>query len=774
MPSSRVARRVWCHAALASALALAASAAAAAPRTPLAIPAGPLGEVLTAFGRQTGVSVGYAGALPPVVSPGARGKLEPAAALRRILRGSHLIATRLDASAFRLDRSVAEPSEAPPQLLDDEIVVTATKRQETLADVPFAMSVVDLDRTQFRDRVATTADVVPASGDVQITNLGPGRNRIFVRGIADSPFSGPTQSTVSLYVDDARISFAAPDPDLRLVDIARVEVLKGPQGTLYGTGSLGGIYRIVPNKPAPDEWSGSLALGLTALDHGAAGGSIEAVLNAPLKTDVSALRIAAYGIRDGGWIDDPGRGVVNVNRVVTDGVRAALSSRIGDGWTVEAAGIFQHIQSRDSQYADAASGKLARATAFAEPGDNDFRSGRVAVSGELGGADVNSTTAYVAHDVEERYDASAAAASFALPAPLRFDQLQKLRLWTHETRISDSAAARPWVAGLALLTAQSDLSGNLSGTSGIVTPVLNLRHRVDEAALFGEATLPLIDHIDVTGGLRASATISKDDSAVSAREVHRTKISVVPSLAARWRPMDRLIVYARFASAIRPGGLNPAGAPITFKPDELQSFETGVRYATADQRLAVELNLFRVSWSDIQSDLLLPNGLVSTANIGNGRNLGGELTVKATPIHGWHIEAVFVVQEAELVRALASGASRSESGLPSVPDRSARLSVEHDRRIGTARLSIEGSLRYIGHSRLSFDPTLDRPMGGYAIADLDTSLSSASWRLGVGVTNIFDSVGDSFSFGNPFSIRTTDQRTPVRPRSLTVRLERAF
>lgn len=106
---------------------------------------------------------------------------------------------------------------------------------------------------------------------VASTYLGAGRNKLFIRGIADSSFTGPTCATVGQYFGDLRLSYNAPDPDLRLADLAAVEVLEGPQGTLYGAGSLGGLIRLVPNAPDPTRFSGSAMLGGSATTHGAPG-----------------------------------------------------------------------------------------------------------------------------------------------------------------------------------------------------------------------------------------------------------------------------------------------------------------------------------------------------------------------------------------------------------------------------------------------------------------------------------------------------------------------
>ncbi len=181
------------------------------------------------------------------------------------------------------------------------------------------------------------------------TYLGAGRNKLFIRGIADSSFTGPTQATVGQYFGDLRLSYNAPDPDLRLADLAAVEVLEGPQGTLYGAGSLGGLIRLVPNAPDPTRFAGSAMLGGSATTNGAPGAGCAGGAQPPLIADRLAIRLVADSASEGGYIDKPLLGRTDVNRTRIAGGRAAVKADLGGGWSVEAVGIGQRIRGADSQ-----------------------------------------------------------------------------------------------------------------------------------------------------------------------------------------------------------------------------------------------------------------------------------------------------------------------------------------------------------------------------------------------------------------------------------------
>src|SRR5262249_1992977 len=140
------------------------------------------------------------------------------------------------------------------------------------------------------DRARTTNDLTDQVAELTTTNLGAGQDKVFLRGLTDSIVPGLSESMVGIYLDEARIGDDAPDPDLRLVDIERVEVLNGPQGTLYGAGSLGGLLRIVTHKPETDEYQAMFEASIADTKHGDLSSGFETMLNVPIVTGVLAAR----------------------------------------------------------------------------------------------------------------------------------------------------------------------------------------------------------------------------------------------------------------------------------------------------------------------------------------------------------------------------------------------------------------------------------------------------------------------------------------------------
>lgn len=767
----RAVRFAWSGAALAS---LSHGVALAAPRK-VDIPAGSLQSALTDLSGQIGISVGMEGAIPPHPTPRVRGTMEPDAALARLLKGSGLRAVRVGPTIWRLDRqpvNLPAPAKASVAIPLDDIVVTGRKRDELLSDAPTAISVIQPDMTSQMMARRGIHDALAFTAGAFTTNLGPGRDRTFLRGVADSAFNGSTQSTVNLYLDDARVSYATPDPDLRLVDIDRIELLQGPQGTLYGSGALGGIVRIIPNKPDLQNWFGVAAIEGSLVAHGGPGGAIEGVINAPLIPDRLGLRLAIYGDQGGGWIDDRARGASNVNRSRRSGARAMLGWQIADGWRADVGLTTQWLNVRDSQYAFRG---LERSTARAEPHDNDFLAATATVRGKLGALDLTSSTAYVTHEFGSIYDATLRSGALGLASPLGFEELRLLRLMNQEIRLSDALSRRPWVAGLTMLQAENTLEDSFLPATSSHVPLLSQHDDSLEVALFGEVTQPLGTSWSGTVGARAYLARVDNEQDGQARRRAR-KNGIAPSLTLSWHPLDRGVVWLRYASAVRPGGINTDGDPgaRSFRSDELKSLELGWRLTLAGGRLLLNGSLFGLRWENVQSDTLGTDSLVRTINAGSARNIGAELAAMLH-IEPFRLEGNLTFQHGRLYRpSVAANAIGDDNRLPVLPDHAGGLKLSYSQPVGVATVGGFISARYTGSARLSFDPALNRSMGDFWVGDIGAELSCGDWKAALTIANLFDQREDSFGYGNPFTVRLIAQRTPMQPRTLTLRLQKDF
>ncbi len=685
------------------------------------------------------------------------------------------MAQQVDETTFRLTlrprRHHLDPNRAATVTersneLPEDITVTASKRSERAGNLPLSLSIIVPSSLPSGGR--DSDGVIAAAESVVSTNLGPGRNRIFLRGVADSAFSGPTQSTVSLFLDEARVSYANPDPDLKMIDIDRVEILRGPQGSLYGTGALGGIIRIVTTPPDFDRWSGLIASYATTVSHGGIGGGGDAVLNAPLVRDRLALRLVAYSEVIPGWIDNLGTGQSDANRVLRSGGRATLAWVPVEGWRASIGATGQWINTRDSQYSDG-SGEYSKRTALAEPHDNDFIVAHGDIAGTIGKLDLEASAAYVAHEVASIYDAASVAATYGLPAPLGYHEDSNLHLWSGELRVSEANLRHPWLVGLSYLSANSVVRGRMEASQASKL-IRDDEDRDQEIAIFGEATQPVLRHLDLRLGMRAFTSTGSNERSLGTDRSNR-RVGVTPSVTLAWQPRDGANLWLRYASAIRPGGLTGTTTPATFKSDKLESVEAGWKVAFGHSRLVLSGAIFGYRWKNLQSDVLGSDGFISTINAGTAHDFG----IEAGALYGIGIvrlEASVTVQQARLDTPVPGRGD--DRRLPVVPDTLAHANMRLPFRI--AGLAGEASLsgRFIGRSRLSFDPLLDRRTALFATIDSGVSLGRDHWKVSLDATNLLDADGNSFAFGNPFTLRATPQRTPTRPRMVTLRMERNF
>ncbi len=734
---------------------------------------------MPAFSTQSGVSVGMQGNLPRVRTHAVAGTFTAQQALALMLEGTGLEVQRLGAATFRLRRATtataasAAParSQQVPEL--DEVIVTGAKRGQSLRTVANSIQVFSgeaLAASAPPDGSAAAAllDVTTSS-----TNLGPGRDRQFIRGVADSAFLGPSQATVSLQFDETRATFDGPDPDLRLLDIEQIEVLKGPQGPLYGSGALGGVYRIVPRRP--DLWGndfrGQVHSTTVARGELVAGGDL--MWNLALVPGRLAMRGVAYALTDPGWINNAD-GRVNANSTDTHGGRLSVAAALPADWTLELQGVAQQMSTRDSQYLLVSGHTLQRSGVLPEPRDNDFYLGALTARGRMFGHAALVTVSGVRHEANAILDASAAADVWGESAPLRYSDRREYHIANQEARVWSSGEGRiDWLVGASRILSTSKTRGLLEPESAAAREVLSLSERVDETALFGEMSVPFAERWRATPGLRLFRNSVRDVSAGAEgdpdQQRNAVQYSLTPSFSLDWQTPDAgRFYYLRFARAVRAGGLNPAGTgeDLRFRADKLSNLDLGFRRQHPGRALELQTVVFATRWQHIQSDYLLENGLVGTRNVGNGSNFGVEVTLRWSLASQWMLEGAGTLQHARLFDPLVDVVE--DARLPVVPDVRLHGAVARTFALGTWQGSVRTSIDYFGSSHLSFEPALDRRTGAFATMGAGLDLRRGGLSLALRVTNLLDSRADTYSFGNPFSVTTTDQHTPVRPRAVSL------
>ena len=765
------------------------------------IPLQPRTTALLMLGRQAHVSLGLRDGVRCEGFAAAVDRLTIAQALHRLLDGSRCEAVFVDPGTILIVRrpppplptpaKFAAPMNAPVSV--DEVIVTAEKRPEFVSRAASDLSVLPTEII-LSHGAADASALVGLTAGITVTNLGPGRDKILVRGLSDGPLTGRTQSTVGIYLDDLRLTYNAPDPDLRWTDIAQVEVLRGPQGSLYGAGSIGGVIHVVTNAPDPSAAAGEITTSGTLTARGEPSDTLEGFVNQPLGGG-AALRIAGWLESDGGYIRNAGSGGSDVNATRRDGFRASVlwEPRADLSW--RATLINQSIYTGDAQYAEPSVGPLARTTAAAEPHDNDFRSLDVSVRWRRRSTELTGNLGLIEHDVVSQYDASAAPASLTagVMQPAAYREDNHIRALVAEARITSAPQDRfTWLAGAFATFGEQELSSRVLGEDSTGGYAEVRRDQLLEAALFGEATLEFLPKMSMTLGGRLFASRGRVRSGVTPTDGpafagRATDSGFAPKVKVTYHASSAWTVYVEAAEGYRAPGLNTGGGPLQtfggsaggqprrlYSSDDLWSFEGGARYSALSGRLRAHAAAFYAVWRDIQSDLLLPSGLPFTANLGDGQTVGFEAEA-ALVAGGATVGVNGVVEEPELDRPDPGFPLRADAALAGVPRRSFGVHAEYRVSLpGGGAAGVSGRANYVGASRLTFDASTSVPMGDYVDSHAEIWMAKGRLKLTAFVDNLCDTRGDTFAYGNPFTLRTTAQTTPQRPRTIGIRLTRDF
>ena len=740
------------------------------------------------------------------VSPAVIGTMTMDVALSRILAGSGCTSTIGSNGAVFIRRAavisaprpfrpvVSRPRSLPADVSElSDIVVTAERRPDTAQQAPTALTAISGDRIGLSD-VTDLTDVGSLVAGMTVTNLGSGRNKILLRGMSDGAFTGLTQSTVAIYLDLAPITYSAPDPDLKLVDIDRVEVLRGPQGTLYGTGPIGGVVRIVTNRPDPDDLSLDLSATQSATRSGGGNSDYSATANVPLFVGRVALRGSIYKESFGGYINDVNLNLHRVNDGSRLGRRIALAGRVTRDWSVTAGYVHQSIDTEDTHYVYRVLGGLTRANLVREPHRNDFDETYVAVNGHGNWGRFDASVADIRHSFTSRYDASSALINFGSFGRIgALDEDKDIHLVVGEMTLhSPKTGPLRWLAGAFFSTSTTSADTTLSALLPLPVRVVYTEKRdddLDELAVYGEVSLDLTPSLTATAGARFYGFDYSAVSDVAQRSTHRRfsgageVAGLSPKFGLNYRAGPDLNLYAQISQGHRTGGFNTAG-PIgqmfagrvgmparEYSSDTLWNYELGAKVRLWHGRVQGRVAAFVSRWDNIQSDQFLPSGLAYAVNVGDGANKGLEIETNWRATQDFEIRFNALLADPEITRPSAAFNSRGDAGLPGVPAVSANLNSSYRRPIWRDLVfTADGSIAYVGASRLTFDASRRYRMGDYVTGRLSIGIESDRWSATAFVDNPFDTEANTFSFGDPFRLPEALATTPLRPRTVGLTL----
>jgi iron complex outermembrane receptor protein len=561
----------------------------------------------------TGVDGSYSIAVPP----GAYTVSVSLAGFRRGSRGVEVPETGATAD-FSLDAQLSE-----------EVTVTAMKRETTIIDTPFSIAAPTEELLKMRG-VEDIEGLAANVAGFTVQNLGPGQSQVAVRGVSagqivrDQP---GVKEQVGIYLDESVISMSLFTPDVDLFDVSRVEVLRGPQGTLFGSGSLSGTVRYITNQPELGVTSGVAELGANFIGGGGPGASAKVAYNFPVG-EKAAARVAGYYTHIGGYVDSvrPDLSVEdNVNDGFRTGFRAAARFVPNERLTVTPRLLYQKVDMNGWNRHDAYNilgnpftttrppvtlDDREQFTQLQEEFSDNFVLADLNLTYGLGDMTLTSITSYIYRDVLVKRDATALTASitggsiglpenvFALDAPL-FDATTA-NAWSQEVRLSGRREAFHWVGGLFYSHAARDYGQSLpvngfQDLTGIPTIGLrapkdvlffsDLDYSLNQFGLFGEATYEFTPEFSLTGGLRYyhfgedkdqifDGIFAHNDTgtAVVSQPGDTSANGVAPRIIASYKLAPTTYLNAQVSKGFRLGGINdPLNVPLC-TPQDLVTF----------------------------------------------------------------------------------------------------------------------------------------------------------------------------------------------------------
>ncbi|ADU15107.1 TonB-dependent receptor [Asticcacaulis excentricus CB 48] len=761
------------------------------------LPPSPLPQALMSLAARSGISIG---GVDPVqceatVRP-LKGRFSANTALRKLVVGSRCRVERIDAVTFRLVRETRATQPRPvagptPPPSNDDIPLIVVRHPSRLFDTPAGVSVVAPPLLSGND--TDLSSLAPHVAGMTVTNLGPGRDKIFLRGVSDSVLTGRTQSMVGLYLDDTPITYNAPDPDLLLVDMAHLEVLKGPQGNLYGQGALSGVVRLVTNKPQLDHFEAEAGVALGTASEGKPSWRTTGMINLPLPGE-AALRAVIWDEKSAGFIKDEALTKNASNDTERSGGRFSFKWQATPTLTLDSTVMVQDLRSSNSQYVVGRMGPYRRALSLAEPHDNIFQNLALGLTRDTSSGTWRLALNRLSHKIHSGYDAQPIGRYVTIPnsGVLFFEEDQTIRLSSVEASYV-SPPDRPvrWLAGVFAARSEESFTPLLIDVFTRRTLYDEDRSdRIDDVAAFAKVTWDFAPKWSLSVGLRAQrsrhrtlsdiARVRLVDYAQSGRITGVINATpVTHELMLSYQPSTTLMLYALSSDGFRTGGFNTTTAqktiiPATYEGDRLHSIEAGLKYRAPDGRLRVDAALYNIEWRDIQSDQLRATGLPVTLNIGDGRNTGIELEGGWRPFDTLTMQVRTQFSDPNLYRTNPVYPKVLEEGMPYISPRMVSLSTQWRRRLWRLPFENAAVLSYRDGSPLNYGITRVIRMKGYTNLDLSSSADLGPYTIALRVTNATGNKSNSFAYGNPFALDTAPQNTPLRPRTLWLSVNRHF
>ncbi|MFC3050497.1 TonB-dependent receptor [Kordiimonas pumila] len=562
----------------------------------------------------------------------------------------------------------------------EEIIVTANKRSESLRSVAGAISAVT--GSQLSDMGAESlSDYITTLPGVHFNDYQPGVSEVIIRGVSASTYHEQGQTTVGYYINEIPLNEAGWPiviPDVDTFDLERVEVLRGPQGSLYGAAALGGLVNYIAKEADPSEFDAAFEASIgSTRNAGEPNYTAKGMFNAPIIEDKLAVRVVALERFDAGFIDNIGTGQDGVNDLSVRGLRGSVVFTPSDKTKISWMTMYQETNLDDATYLTVPT--LTRNTVVAEPHETEMLLHSLKIEQDLGFADLTvlgalaskesyivfdySTSGYLVAGEPTWSDGFAESDSKHFEARLASKENDSRFSWlvgvsyAESTKDSNDAVYQAGAADY--IDANPDLFGGVSGS--LVAPNDYISQYVvdqenEDFGIFGEVTFDVTDAISITAGGRyfdassetqviippSAAFIGSVDAVGTQFGGPESADGFTPKVTVKYQPNDDFMIFARYSEGFRIGGVNPNAGRLpagtvdaAYAPDNLENYEIGTRFDLMENRLKIDLTAFHLKWSDMQVRLFTPAPFFYSYVV----NAGG------SEINGLELSAMFRANE---------------------------------------------------------------------------------------------------------------------------------
>jgi len=724
----------------------------------------------------------------------------------------NFLVAQMDQEQTSGSSSLKQTAQAPVAL--QEVIVTAQKRSENLLEVPVpvtalsAQSLLDSNKLRLQDYYT----LVPG---LNVTPDDFGTPQVTIRGLTTGAYTNPT---VGIVVDDvpfgssSALGYGQQMPDIDPSDLQRVEVLRGPQGTLYGANSLGGLLKYVTIDPSTDRVTGHIQAGGVSVQNGAElGYSVRGTVNVPLNEQL-AIRGSVFTREDPGYVDNVESGQRGVNKGDFYGGRVAALWRPSTDISMKVSALYQNSRIDGSPYIGTGLADLqqsdARGTGWYHAALQAYSA---TVTGKLSGINIISVSGYNITRVGESFDytplfAQATQTQFGVAGTPVINH-QEVDKFTQEVRFSASAGKYlDWLAGAFYNHENSPGSADLLATDPVSGALVgqwehsSLPSTFAEAAVFAALTLHFTDQFDVQFGGRESQNRQSDGPVVETGPylpvfLLTTSPNTVPKgyskdssftylVTPRLKLSPELMLYARLASGYQPGGINLPGIPTevvppTYRPDTTNNYELGAKGDLLDHMFTYDVSLYYIDWKDIQLQLFNPMGGY-VANGSRAKSEGVELSVEARPLTGLTATAWMSWDDAQLTQSVPAGSQAYGSPgerLPYSPRWSGNFSLEQQFPVTNGIVGVlGGAVSYIGDREGVFASVFSgsparQYFPGYWKLDLRAGVTHESWALHLNANNVTNKRGLVSGGLGTFNV---DAFQYIQPRTISLLISKKF